>query len=286
MLLIGVERVLLRRLGAERDPACAAVLFFGLAAMLLLPLAAPWRLHDWSVLRLALPTGLLYAAAYWLYVGALTVGQVSATAPLGALAGVLLLPLAHRVYGEALGPAKLLGAGCIAAGAAALQSPPRRGRSAGDGRGQRVASVRMLGYAVLGAITRLADRAAARGVSAHALAYAWVVFSTVTLGQLLLLAWRGQLAELAALARARPLLALWAGSCNAASFLALLGAMARLPVSLVEPVSALSLLVSAALAALWLREPLRARWLPTVAVVVGSALLVREAAPLPAAGGG
>jgi hypothetical protein len=40
-------------------------------------------------------------------------------------------------------------------------------------------------------------------------------------------------------------------------------------------VTALSLLVSAALARLWLGEPVRARWLPTLGVLGGTWLLLR-----------
>lgn len=326
ILLVGTERVLLRVLGEGRPPAETAAAFFATGALVLLPFAAPWASRDWAILRVALPSAAVYAVAYWLYVSALSQGEVSAVAPLGALAGVFVVPLAFFVHGEGLGVAKWLGVGVITLSASLLgssarggslrvanpagvdvapatrvltramvrvglrcgrdvvaapglhrlrgwrpASPASRARWMAFGRG---AAWQMVGYALLTATTRMLDKTAAQGVPGAAALYAWVVFSGVALCQCGLLAVTGGLGGLHRLGRSRPWVMLSAGVCNGGSFLLLIVALARVPVSVAEPVTALSLLVSAGLAWLVFREPVRSRWWPTLGVIAGTWLLV------------
>ena len=283
VLLVGVERVLLRAFGAGRAPEEAAAAFFGVGALVLLPFAAPWTRGDWSLLRLAAPSGLIYAGAYWLYVSAFSRGEVSAVAPLGALSGVFVVWLASVFYDEPLSWPVLLGAGLISASAIGLQ-PTGGSEQGAAGRPRRrwgTAEWQMTGYALLTALTRMLDRAAARGAPGSATLYAWAVFTIVALCQCALLAARGRLRGLGELVAGRPWIALAAGTCNGGSFLLLVVAMASLPVSLAEPLTACSLLVSAAIAWLAFREPVRARWLPTLGVIAGTWLLVVGGSPLP-----
>ena len=269
VLLVGAERVLLRRLGAGRPAGEAAAVFFGVGALVLLPVAAPWANRDWRFLAWAAPAGLVYAAAYWLYVLALAQGEVSRVAPLASLGAVFVVLLAAWRLGEPLTAAKLVGAVLIAAGSAWLQRP-----EPGAPRPSARAAAAMLAYAALTAATRMLDKAHAARFPAHGALYAWVVFSEVTLAQLALEALRGGLAGPWRLVRARPTMALAAGAANGGSFLLLLACLAAWPVSVAEPATALSLLVTAWLAHRWLGEPIRARLGATAAVVVGTWLLV------------
>ncbi len=274
VVFVGLERVLLRYMSnGARATECAAA-FFGSAVLVLLPFSGLHEVRDWSFLWLAVPSGLVYAVAYWLYVAALTGAEVSAVAPLSSTSAIFVVGLAAVVHGEALTPWKMAGALLIAGGAAALQyrpDPSRGGRNSGR------AVVAMLAYALLTAITRMFDKANAMTAVPPG-AYATAVFTVVTLCHLGVLVASGRWRDLTALVRRHPGAVACAGVCNGGSFLLLMVAMTTVPVSIAEPVTALSLLVTAAAAALWFREPVGTRLLPTVAVIAGTWLLVQGAA--------
>lgn len=268
---VGAERVLLKRLGGKGGALAATFVFFGIGAGALTPFALAAGAVRPSFVLLALPSAAVYTVAFLFYVSALREGEVSVIGPLGSANAIFIVLLAAAVHGESLSWTKAAGTVLIVAGAAALQAGPRLGRGLAAmirGRPAR----RMLAYALLLAVTRMIDKAAAASVPPAV--YAWTVFVVVAALLGIELARRRRLGEVAACLAAAPGTALGAGLCNAGSFLLLIVALRLLPVSLAEPLTALSLLVSAALARVWLGEPLRARWLPTLAVVAGSWLLL------------
>ncbi len=268
--LVGVERLLLRRLGDAAGPAACSAVFFGIGALVLLPFALRTTPLASATARVAVASGLVFAVAYWLYVAALAHGELSRTAPLGSLSSVFVVVFAWWIHGEALSVPKVVGVILIAVGSAALQAESRTG-------GRRVArwaALAMVGYALLTALTRMLDKTGAGGGASDPARYAFVVFTTVAVCQLGLLAATGRLSQVVWLLRTHPAASLGAGLCNGLSFLSLAVLLTRLPVSVAEPVTALSLLVTAVLAAVVYREPLAARWLPTLVVVVGSFLVM------------
>lgn len=278
VLLIGAERVLLRLLGDAAGPTESAAIFFAVGALVLLPFSHLGDLNSWGFLRLAVPSGLIYAVAYWFYVAALSAGDVAAVAPLSAANGLFVLAFAHLFHGEALTPPRVVGAVLIAAGGALLQ---RGSSAAGRGPALRAPAWQMLAYAGLSAVTRMLDKAHAATAAAPAGAYGFVVFAVVAASQGGLLLATGGLPRLGRALRERPGLCAAAGVCNGLSFLLLLVVLTRVPVSVAEPVTALSLPVTALLASRWLRQPVGARWLPTLAVVAGAWLLLAGGPRLP-----
>jgi transporter family protein len=273
--LVGAERVFLKQLGAAGGTAAATFLFFAVGALALLPFALAGGPADPGYLRLALPSAAVYSLAFLCYVSALSEGEVSVVGPLGSANAVFVVLLAAVVHDEPLPWQNLLGTALIVGGAAALQGGSAALARPGVLLRSRPAR-RMLAYALLLAATRMFDKAGA--TAAPPALYALTVFVGISVLVGLGL-WRaGRLWEVAACAQAAPGPALAAGLCNGGSFLGLIVALARLPVSVVEPLTAVSLLVSALLAGLWLHEPIRTRWLPTLAVVAGSWLLLGGAA--------
>ena len=262
-------------MGDLAPPAACAAAFFAVGALLLLPFARIGRLDDWSFLRLALPAGLVYTVAYSQYVSALARSEVSAVAPLSALAGPFVVILGRVIYREPLTVEKVAGVLLVAGGAAAVQGLGGRGGLS------PVAAAQMAAYALLSAGTRMLDKATALAAPGSSAAYAFTVFAITAICQLGLLAWTGGLAPLGRLVRGHPGTVLTAGACNGGSFLLLLLALGSVPVSVAEPVTTLSLLVSAGIASVWLHERIGARLVPTLAVIAGTWLLVRAGGLLP-----
>ncbi len=277
ILLIGVERTLLRRMGQQAGDLESAAVFFTMGALFLLPFAGLPKVRDWSFLRLAIPSGLVYAVAYWLYVSSIARAEVSRIAPLGALGGVAVAVMAVWTHGESLSWLKGTGVLLVAGGALQLQ----RSRSLADGGRAAVVALpacMMVGYALLSAAARLLDKSGASAAAgATAGAYAFVVFTVVALAHTAVLIANGRLGGAVRLVQREPLVTAAAGVCNGGSFLTMLLALTVVPVSIVEPVTALSLLVTAVVARLWFHEPLGGRVLPTLAVVAGVWLVLFDA---------
>ncbi len=263
--------MLLKRLGGRGGALAATFVFFAVGALGMTPFALGAGPVHPAYLLFALPSAAIYTVAFLCYVSALREGEVSVIGPLGSANAVFVVLMAAAVHGEGLTLPKAGGTLLIVGGAAALQAGPRMVGGLRRLLGDRPAR-RMLAYALLLALTRMLDKAGAG--QAPAVIYAWTVFIAIAGLLAFELARRGRLREVVDCVAGAPLAALGAGLCNGGSFLLLVVALARLPVSQAEPLTALSLLVTAALARLWLGEPLRARWLPTLAVVAGSWLLL------------
>ncbi|MHB9059647.1 MAG: EamA family transporter [Bacillota bacterium] len=293
IILLGFERVFVKRLGEGRGSVETTFVFFGLAALYLLPVAAVFGPPSPAFLRYAVPSGVIYSLAFVFYVKSLTTGEVSVVSPLVNLNSLFLLALAAAFRGERFTPLKLAGTLAIIVGAALLQAPgePRRrggrdGRGGGrDSRGGRSGGGRgfialihyppalaMAAYAALLAVTRIIDRGGIGVVSPAT--YALTIYSIIALCLGVYLAVRGRLGKAWALFVDRPVLALLAGVVNAYSYLLLMYAFVGLPLSVAEPVSSLSLFVTAYLGAVMFGEKVRGRLVPSALVVLGSWLLL------------
>ncbi|MBE3590337.1 MAG: hypothetical protein IMW98_05895 [Firmicutes bacterium] len=266
--LIGVERLLLKALGRGASAAAATFLFFALGAAALTPwglaqpLAPPAR-------AAAVMSGLVFSVAFLFYLRSLALDELSRVAPLGGLADVFTLALAAALDAAPVGAAQALGTLLILGGVAALEGAGWRGLM---GLARRRSGVYMVAYAALLAAERLIDQRG--GAGAPPVAYTWTMFTTVTAALAAWLTARGGWGATVALLRRRPLPALGSAATNVGSYAALVALLDEFPVTVLEPVTSLSLLVSAYLGRAVYGERLRGRILPALAVAAGSALVL------------
>jgi drug/metabolite transporter (DMT)-like permease len=283
---LGLERPLVKALGQGEDSVAATTVYFGLGLVFILPLWVWQWLRDpayfaqWqSWLGAALLTGLIYAVAFHAYVWALSVGEVSYLAPLYATAFLWLYAL-DLWRGNALFSTQA-GLGIIAVwlGVVLLNLP-----AAGAGPAGMLAALNpmtilrqpgawgMLVYAFGLATARTVDKSVAE--VAPPLLYAFVNNLPCVLIGLLILAFRKQAMLPLALMRKKPGVAWLGAAAGIAAYIMLLLALDDFPPSTVEPVTQLSVFIAVALGGLWFHEPVRTRWLPSLLVVLGAALLL------------
>lgn len=254
IVLLGLERILLKALTTDRDPVATAALFFGIGAVTLVPIAAV--MHgplptDASLFIRPLAAIGIYAVAFALYVAALKAGDATIVAPLYHGNGFFILLLAVLFLGETLTVPKILGLLLIVGGAGLLEAEkgipsPRRLLARTDAR-------LMIASAALLAIGRVIDK----GALTHFDPYTYALITNFGIAATLIvyLAVRGRLRGLG-VAFERPTLTLATGAVNGVSYLMLLLALTQLDVSVAEPASGLSLLVTAALARIFFGEKL------------------------------
>ncbi|MHB8926863.1 MAG: EamA family transporter [Bacillota bacterium] len=277
IILLGLERVFVKRLGEGRGSVETTFVFFGLAALYLLPVAAVFGPPDPAFLRFAVPSGVIGTLAFVLYVNSLSTGEVSLVSPIANLTSLFLLFLAVAIRGERFTLLKLVGTLAIVFGASLLGAPGAEGRRRRRSRGLLALmghppALAMMAYAALLAVTRVIDRGGLGVV--NPVTYSLAIYSVIAICLGLFLAVRGRLGKAWALFVDRPVIALLAGVVNAYSYLLLLYAFVGLPLSVAEPVSSLSIFVTAFLGAAMFGEKVRGRLVPSALVVLGSWLLL------------
>lgn len=269
IVLLGFERVVVKQLGRQRGSVEATLLFFGLGALFLVPFA-PDALRRAPALVPVLPTGLIYAVGFVLYVRALSRGQVSLVAPLASFNVVFLALLAVPLAGEQIDAARGAGLVLMFLGTALLEG----GRDLARG-WRRVWSHPgardMVVSALLIAAGRVVDKRFS--VDLPPLSYAWAIYTVISLVLLGYLAVGGRVAAAGSLLRERPVPAVVAGLINAYAYVLLLAAIRTINVSVAEPASNLSMLLAVLLGGWVYREPV-ARRLPAAVIMALAAWLL------------
>ena len=293
--LLGAERIVVKRLGADSNGVAPAFLFFLIATLMLAPLLPFVDFPaDAGWLLLVAANGLVYAVAFVLYVAALAAGEASFVSPFYNFNVLFLLLLAGIFLAEAITAAKLAGIALLVAGSwmlarsTAQARPHGLARLARHGRGEvvgpaaaagsvgqanRRAAFLMIGCSLLMAIGRTVDAFQVRSVGSIVYSFAIYSANTVWLGCFVLVSRRG--GETLRLLRARPWTAVAAGAVNAFSYVLLLVALGSMEVSVAEPASMVSLLVTLGLAWVVFRERVAGRVLPTLVMIAGAWMLLR-----------
>lgn len=270
IVLLGFERVFVKRLGRERDTLASTALFFLASSALVVPIVAATGFEPHPRLWFGLASGLVYAVAFVLYVYSLSRGEASLVTPLYNLNVFFLLLFGFAFLGEPITPLKVTGLALLVLGAGLLEP-----------RGQFLVSFRhlvarpslaMLGTSALVAVGRTMDGFAVRGGAGtieYAAVIVWATTGYVALAALL----RGRAAAVRGLVRERPWDAAAAGFCNVYSYMLLLVAFLTFDISVAEPASMLGALVTI-VASRWLFGEKVGFRLLGAAVMVGGAVVL------------
>ena len=279
ILGLGLERPWVKALSRDRDSTAATTLTFGVELLILLPLAA-WayaagaQFADVPLwIGYALVSGMLYALGFHSYVYGLSVGEVSFLTPLFATAFVWLYVL-DILFGDAiLAWRPALGILAITVGIVFLNSAGGRLNLNPLALLRQPGAWGMLTYAFCLATGRVID---SQGIEhAPVTAYALVTNTPAVLIGLGWLIARGRLGSLRDLLRVRAGVGVASGVVGIGAYLMLLVAMSRgIPPSVAEPISQLSVFISMWLGGRWFGEPVHARWVPALLLVLGAVLLV------------
>lgn len=275
IILLGLERIFVKRMGSDSDPFAATFLFFGLGAVLLLPFV-PWSLPlaVWKQTLVSFGAGAFYAAAFVCYVHSLSIGEASLVSPLYNANVLFLAIIAFLFLGEPLTPFKLVGLGLLVYGASLLNP-----------QGSFLASLRAVGsdracrYMVVASLLiacgRVADKftVSQGALNTPPIAYCFVLYAVVALYVFIALAFRGRIRDIGRIMRRTPWTALGAGAINGYSYLFLLVAMTTIDVSIAEPASMLSVVVTLFLARKAFGESIRQRLVGSLVMVGGAWIL-------------
>lgn len=268
-ILLAYERIVVKKLGTGASPLAAAFLFFFLGALALLPFAlALERVSDWSFLAYVAVTGTLIAVADVLYIYALSNERVSLIAPLYNLNIVFLLVLAVAIAHDSFTLPKMFGTLLIFGGAFVLQRahfPDWRDLL----RSGAVKAIILSGF--IFALLRAIDAMAFKSLTPPPITYATLMYLVASLVYLLALVVRREFGSAIGLLKAKPGIALQSGLVNGFSYLFLLLAIARIEVSIAEPIAMLSMPLAVFLAQREFQE--RPAWEGVLLMLAGAWVL-------------
>jgi transporter family protein len=273
IVMLGFERIVVKKLGTGANPKAALMLFVGLAALFLLPFAVNtvYGGHiDWAFIKYVAASSLIYALAFLLYIRALSEGEASLVAPLSNFNILFLLVLSILFLSESFSFVKGAGLLVLLYGATFLNRQRNMYLSLKALLADKPCQM-MMASSFLVAIGRIIDKGGAASTSPVLYSFFLYFFVALYLGLLMFL--RKNLKEVFVLFKDRPWISLASGFINAYAYLCLLISFKSIEVSIAEPLSMLSMVVTVMLSSIILKEDIRYRLKGVFFMFIGASLL-------------
>ena len=269
--LLGLERIFLKKLD-RYDSVVIASLFFLLAAVFLTPIF--FIIHDPILVLIyhalpALISSLFYAIGFFLYVRAIALEDTSLIAPLYNSSLFWIMILGATILGEKVTYIRVSGGVFIFIGVFLLYggSITEKIQAIRNSRG----SILMLIGSIFLAVGRTIDAAAVQTVDPSF--YAFAINLTVGIYLFLFSVTTGRTADIFKSLREEPKNLVFAGITNGWSYLFLLVALQSIDLSIAEPLSLLSIFVTAGFAKIIFDEQVIKR-IPAMFVILFGAILL------------
>lgn len=276
VLLLGLERPLGKRTVHGYPPLVGALIFFGLASILHIPplifLFIYYPPTNFSFLPFSFLNASLSATAFFFYIRSLRDGEISVVAPLYSTSVLFVFFLPIIFQRELFTWWKLLGALLIFVGATWLRPRTNPIDSFLNLARYRPARDMVITCAIL-SLGRLVDNYAA-----DINPYYYALFGSLSLGVIFLAInlLRGTLSQALELYRERRALAWLNGLVNGYAYFSLVVVLGLgIELSVAEPVSSISMLISVSLGFLMFGEKIEARLFASILMIFGVFALVK-----------
>ncbi len=229
------------------------------------------KISNFSFIPGLIAASLIYSVAFVYYVRSLSTGEASLVSPLYNFNILFLAMGAWIVLGESLSLPKIAGLVLLLYGASWLKGEKTVLRSF-----KMLVQDKSCQYMILAslliAVGRLVDKTMMSSVPP--VSYACILCFLISMWTLLHLLMMDGITAISYVLRKRPLLAISCGAINGYSYLCLLYAMKFFEVSVVEPVSMLSIIVTLLLSKTLLKERLGTRIVAAAIMVAGAWILL------------
>jgi len=268
IILLGYEKILVKQLGEEAESESATFLYFFISMIFFLPCmfwASPPINYDFMIYSAV--SSFIYCLAFLFYVRSLSVGEVSLVSPLYNFNVFFLLVLTAVFLGEKITVLKVTGLCVLLYGASFLN------RQSGilpslKAMFKNHACVLMIICSFFMAIGRTIDGFVLKTIDPLVYGFSIYLFMTVFLFFYIL--YKRKFHKAVALFKSRKIITLKAGAVNAYTYLFLLYAIARIDVSVAEPASMLSMIVTVFLSKLILNEDISGRLTGVLIMIAGA----------------
>lgn len=270
IILLGFERILFKKAGKDQNSLVSTFWLFGLAAVFQIPLLFiyPFTFQDFLN---AAPSAAIYTITFSIYVYVLSNYEVSLVTPFYNFNVFFLLLLSVIFLDETFTIFKIVGIFLLFFGTLFLnqeESILKSFKSVYKNRGCQL----MIVVSLLMAIGRVLDRNKIEETSPPIYSFALYFLTGLYIGVILLVQRKGKLIIESFKSQPKEFLA--GGAANAYSYLFLLIAFTEMEVSVAEPLSMLSVILSIILSYFFFREKIKNRLVGALIMFSGAILLV------------
>lgn len=271
IILLGWERILVKKLGEKSDSISGTFLFFSLGTIFLLPaLFFVDIVLNTSILFYVTLSSFVYSIAFWLYVKSLSEGEASLVSPLYNFNVFFLLILAVTFLGEKLSLFKVLGLLFLFYGVSFLNRKRNIIESF-----KAILLDKSCQYMIIASLLI----AVGRTIDGNAIKitppilYALYLNLGISLFLLVYIVAKRNLSTTIKLFKEKTKIATLSGGLNAYSYLFLLIAFTGIEVSIAEPASMTAMIITVILAGRILKENIKERLLGVAIMLIGLWLL-------------
>jgi len=270
IILLGYEKIVVKKVGTDSNSIVTSFLFFGIAVLFLLPFALFHPSFDLSALKYGILSGFIYSISFVLYVKSLSIGEASLVGPLYNFNVFFLLILTSIFLKEPFTISKVIGLSLLVYGASFLNRQENLYKSLYS-LFKRKDTLFMMGSSFLIAIGRTIDGFVVGKIDP--LFYCFFLYLVISVYQFFYILLRKEVKEVFKLLKEKTLLVTIAAGINAYSYMFLLIAFRSIDVSIAEPISMLSMLVTLFLAKNVFKEDIRKRIIGVIIMILGAWIL-------------
>jgi len=270
IILLGYEKIVVKKVGTDSNSIVTSFLFFGIAVLFLLPFALFHPSFDLSALKYGILSGFIYSISFVLYVKSLSIGEASLVGPLYNFNVFFLLILTSIFLKEPFTISKVIGLSLLVYGASFLNRQENLYKSLYS-LFKRKDTLFMMGSSFLIAIGRTIDGFVVGKIDP--LFYCFFLYLVISVHQFFYILLRKEVEEVFKLLKEKTLLVTIAAGINAYSYMFLLIAFRSIDVSIAEPLSMLSMLVTLFLAKNVFKEDIRKRIIGVIIMILGAWIL-------------
>lgn len=272
ILLIGIERIVIKELTDKKNNLSVTFIFFFLSLPFLLPfLFITEEPSNFIFLKNVILSSLIYTNSFILYVKSISIEDVSLVAPLYNFNVFFLVILTSIFLEEKITLLKILGLLLLVYGSSFLVKKENIFESL-EALFKNKGAKYMILSSFLIAIGRTIDGFSAKtGVSP--IFYSFFLYLTITIFLFIILLFTRKIYEVKPLLKNKFLLSSLAGITNAYSYLFLLIAFKKIDVSIAEPSTMLGTIVTLWISKYIFKENIKYRFIGTIIMIIGSYLL-------------
>lgn len=271
IFLLGYEKILVKKMGEGSQNAAATFLYFTTSTVFILPLIVFSRpVENLTSVLFVAASSFIYCIAFLFYVKSISMGEVSLVSPLYNFNVLFLVGLTAVFLGEKITFLKIAGILILLYGTSYLN---RQGGVLTSLKAMFTdrACFYMLVCSFFMAIGRTIDGFFIRQFDP--LMYAVLIYLFMSLFLLVNVLLNKQLKAAYDLYKARKSVTLTAGAVNAYTYLLLLYAITKIDVSVAEPASMLSMVVTVILSHFILKENIKGRLTGVLIIITGAWVL-------------
>ncbi|MBO8160392.1 MAG: EamA family transporter [Thermosipho sp. (in: Bacteria)] len=270
ILFLGFERIV----GKEITKGSSALLsswgFFGFALLSLSPFAT--RLSV-DILKISLISGSIYSVSFFLYIYALSKEEVSVVAPLYNINAIFLIFITAIFLGEKITIYKLVGSFMMIYGVSYLKKSKNFVKSYKSILNSPGA-VSMIFSSLLMAVGRTVDGFLTKQEKYDQVGYSVAIYLVMTVYFFLVSFFREKsFKSYFKFVGKKWKLLILGGICNAYAYVALLNAFKFIDVSIAEPISMVSALISIIFAYFFFNERIKLRFVGTLFLIFGAFII-------------